>query len=48
MTEINDTEELPEGIFPINLKFIDQYQRKDPSIMDKYNMDKSNTSYFVK
>ena len=36
MSEINETEELPESIFPVNLKWTDQYQRKDPSLMDKY------------
>ena len=35
-SEINDTEELPEGIFPIKLKLIDEYQRKDPSLKAKY------------
>ena len=38
MSEINDTEEAPEGIFPINLKLIDQYQRKDPILLDKCKM----------
>ena len=36
MSEINDTEEVLEGIFPINLKLIDQYQRKDPILLAKY------------
>ena len=36
LSEINEIKELPEGIFPINLKLIDQYQRKYPSLMDKY------------
>ena len=36
MSEINDTEELPEGTFPINLKLIQKYQREEPSITDKY------------
>ena len=34
--EINDTEEIPEVIFPINLKFIEQYQRKYSSLLAKY------------
>ena len=38
VSQINDTEELPEVIFPINLKIIDQYQRKDPILMDKYEI----------
>ena len=36
MSEINDTQELPEGIFPVNLKPIEQYQRKYPSLLSKY------------
>ena len=38
MSEINDTEELPKGIFPNNLKMIGQYQQKDPSQLAKYEM----------
>ena len=47
LSEINDTEELPEGDFPINLKLTDQYQRKYPSLMAKYNMDTCKTVSFV-
>ena len=36
MSEINDIEELSEGIFTINLKLIRQYQRKNHSLMAKY------------
>ena len=36
MSEINDTEELPEGTFPINLKLIQKYQRTEPRIKAKY------------
>ena len=36
MSEINDIDELPEGVFPISLKIIDQYQRKFPILMAKY------------
>ena len=36
MSEINDTEELPEGNFHINLKLIDQHKRKESSLMTKY------------
>ena len=36
MSEINDIEEIPEGTFPINLKFIKTYQRLEPSIITKY------------
>ena len=35
MPEINDIE-LPEGIFPINLKLINQHQQKDSIFVDKY------------
>ena len=38
MSEINDIDELTEGIFTVNLKSIDQYQRKYPRLMDKYKM----------
>ena len=41
MSEINDTKELPEGIFSVNLKFIDQYQQIEPSLKAKY----INTTY---
>ena len=37
-SEINDTEELTEEIFLINLKLIGQYQQKDPSLNAKYKM----------
>ena len=36
MSRINDIEGLPEGIFHINLKFIQKYQRSEPSIIQKY------------
>ena len=36
VSEINDTKEIPEGTFPINLKFIQKYQRSEPSITAKY------------
>ena len=39
LSEINDTVELSEGIFPINLKLIEQYQQEDPCLLDKYTMD---------
>ena len=38
MSEINDTEELPEGVFRINSKTIDYYQQKDPILKAKYEM----------
>ena len=36
MSEINDTEELTQGNFPIDLKPIDQYQQQDPILKAKY------------
>ena len=36
MSEINDTEELPEGIFHNNLKTIDPYKQKDPILTAKF------------
>ena len=36
MSEINDIEEIPEGIFSIKLKLIQKYQRLEPSITAKY------------
>ena len=36
MSEINDTEEIPEGNFPINLKLIEYYQRTEPRLLPKY------------
>ena len=38
LSEINNTKELFEGFFPINLKTIDQYQHKHPSLLDKYEI----------
>ena len=35
VSEINDTEEIPEGNFHINLKLIDKYQWTEPSLMAK-------------
>ena len=36
MSQINDTEELPEGTFTINLISIQKYQQSEPSIIAKY------------
>ena len=36
LSESNDTEEVPEAIFPIIKKRINQYQRKDPILLSKY------------
>ena len=46
MSEINDTSELPEGILPINLNTINQYQRKYPSLKAKYEMGTYKKCYF--
>ena len=40
VSEINDIKEIPEGTFPINLKFIKKYQQAEPSMKAKY---KDNT-----
>ena len=40
ISEINDIYELTEDIFFINLKRIDQYQRKEPSLMEIYTTGK--------
>ena len=47
MSEINDIDELTEGIFTVNLKSIDQYQRKYPRLMDKYKMGAYDTGSFL-
>ena len=36
VSEINDIKELFGGTFPINLYLIPKYQRKEPSIISKY------------
>ena len=36
LSESNDTEELPECIFPVDLKIIDQYQGKELRRKSKY------------
>ena len=46
MSEFNDTKELSEDIFPINTQLIDQYQRKDPILGDKYKMSTYKKGYF--
>ena len=46
MSEINDTKELSERIFPINLKLIYQNQRKDPILMAKYITGTYQKGYF--
>ena len=46
MSETNDTEELPDGLFPINLKLIQKYQRLEPSILAKYKIGTYQQSPF--
>ena len=46
MSEIYDTEELPEGNFSINLKLIQKYQQTEPSITDKYEDGTYHKGYF--
>ena len=47
MSEINDTEAITEGGFSITLKLIEQYQRKYPSLLDKYKYDAYHKVLFV-
>ena len=46
MSEINDTEAIPEGNFPIYLKLIQKYQRSEPSIIAKYEDCTYHKGYF--
>ena len=46
MSEINGIEEISEGNFPINLKLITEYQRIEPSLMDKYKDGAYHTGSF--
>ena len=46
VSEINDTEELPEGTFPINLKLIAKHQRQESIIRDKYKDGTYHKGYF--
>ena len=46
MSEINDTKEIPEGNFPINLKIIEQHQQKYPRLVAKYKEGAYHTSSF--
>ena len=40
MSEINNTKELSENMFPINFKTIDQYQQKFPAWISKFKAGK--------
>ena len=46
MSGISDTEEIPEGDFPINLKLIQKYQPLEPRITAKYNTGTYHKGYF--
>ena len=46
MSEINDTKEISEGNFPININLIKKNQRSGPSIIDKYKDGTYNKGYF--
>ena len=46
MSETNDTKELPEGTFPIHLKFIQKYQWSEPSIIARYKNGTYHIGYF--
>ena len=46
MSKINDNGETIESTFPINLKLINQYQRKEPSLMAKYKYGTYQNVYF--
>ena len=46
MSEINDTEEIPEGNFPVDLKLIQKYQREEPRITAKYKYGMYHKGYF--
>ena len=47
VSEINDTEEFPEVIFPINFKIINQHQRKYSSLKASYKMGTYQKVYFL-
>ena len=46
MSEINDVGELPESIFPINIKLIQKYQRQETIIIAKYKDSTYHKCYF--
>ena len=46
MSEINYIEEIPEGTFPMDLKFIQNFLRQEHSIIDKDKMVRT-ISFFV-
>ena len=44
--EINNTEEIPVGNVPINLKLIEQHQRKETILLAKYKYGKYQKGSF--
>ena len=46
MSETNDTEEITDGNFLINLKLIYQYQNKDPILLAEYKQGMYKTGSF--
>ena len=47
LSEINDTEELPEDNFPININLIAKHQREEPSIIAKYQDSTYHKVFFM-
>ena len=47
VSEINDSEEIPEHNFPVNLKLTKQYQWKYPRLLAKYKEGKHQKVIFV-
>ena len=47
VSDINDTEEIPEGNFHINLTLIQKHQRKEPSITAKYKDGTYHNVFFM-
>ena len=46
VSEINDTEEIPEGTYPIDLKLIQQHQQAEPILTDRYKNGKHHKGSF--
>ena len=39
MSELYDTQELLEGMFPLSFKIVDHYPREDPILMEKLSSE---------
>ena len=46
MSEINYNEELPGGVFPVDIILFDQHQHKYPSLLAKYIIGIYQKGYF--